>query len=223
MKKVLSLTLIAGLSSSLLAAGNYGEISYNSITLDDHNILGVQPQAEFVGNYSGVKVSLGRIADVGTFADGSKAGIYISSGKSGNSSDMGIGVDFKLKLSKFNIGIVQPYFGGGVGVGRLDDKGIRRDVSTQVNVANYVTTGDLNTLKTPTKAYMDDYSSYVENYFVLGLDFVVSDKTMIHTGYKYNSKHYQLKYRLHSSIEVLNTITTTARYTGFQAGISHRF
>jgi len=223
MKHTIQIFLSTILASSLLTAAQpYVEGTYQNMTAQSENVLGVQPQSELIGKELNIfKLSAGLEANnpegEWTTLNGSKAGFYL--GLSNDyESDIAFGIDFTLTSPKFKWGIIAPYFGGGIGFGTRSDGGSNKAVSTSVNKVSFITE-DHNTLGTPTIAHFNKDTSYIQTFFSIGVQAQISQNVKFKGGYVYNKNSYELNYTLANSPGVENAIDSDARYNGFEVSL----
>jgi hypothetical protein len=192
---------------------------------EDDTIMGIQPTNELIGDEMNImKLGIGvTVEDPGAIFNGSQFGIY-GTYSSDYETDISGGVDFTLAFDKLRFGgVFVPYFGGGIGIGWRDDGGTEKHVSTSVNKYNYVSTEDLNTLKTPTTAKFEEDTTYVQMGFSVGIMARLSENVDLKAGYVYHKKTYEVAYRLENSPEILNSLDIDQRYNGFQASLNIKF
>jgi opacity protein-like surface antigen len=231
-KILISSILGIALSSNLFASEDsffkgklYTKISYEYMVPENDTIMEIQPTNELIGDEMNIlKLGTGfTIEDPGGIFNGSQFGLYTTYSND-YETDISVGIDFTLALDKLRFGgVFVPYIGGGAGLGWRNDSRTRKNVSTSVNKYNYVSTEDLNSLRTPTVAVFEDDTNYVQMGFSLGIMARVSDNVDFKAGYVYHKKTYEVAYRLENSPKILNSLDIDQRYNGFQTSLNIKF
>ena len=195
----------------------YMNVSKTHTNSQDTKILTVQPVQELVPEAERIGIEIGKSSSDGMIQVG------IDFGYAAKIKQQDAVLAVKLQSPELYLGLFKPFYTARVGYGWLNDKGVTKDISTNVTIPSFITSQNMDAFMVPSKALFQQNTYFLEWGFELGTAIQVTKNFDLITAYQYQSKIVQFDYKVQGKELVDNRLTPTMRNNNLKLALSYKF